>query len=134
MTHRRYLTWFLEGQLQVGTPQRETYMMDQQYIPLTCSIHSTREATYVIPDAVLGPNVNWTEIDILADGVSILDGSFLILTDGVTQDEQSAFLPGLQLETYALVTVNVRRLASGEPGTNVTVELVLETLQPDDET
>lgn len=126
--HRRYLSWFLEGHLGPGTPQRETYRLEQPYSPVSCSLHARSAATNIMPDAVTGIHDDWTEVDILADGVSILEGNFLILTKGVTQDFQNGFLPGLELNADALITIDVRQLASGESGTDVTVELVLEAL------
>lgn len=121
-TYRRYLSWYLDGAAHVGATQGPTYRLEQLYTPVAAYLQSRQAAT-----ATNVGTPGWTEVDILVNGVSVFDSTFLILIPGTTMDDQDSFLGGTVLELNDLITVDVRRVASGESGRDLTIELVLET-------
>jgi len=111
----RTLTWYIDGQLAVGTNQRETYRLDGTYLFARVWVHLKRAPT----------GSNPLILDINVDGETIFTVRPTIQRDETEYLEDRAFRP-VPVNTGSLVTLDIDQVGSAEQGMGMTVGLDLE--------
>lgn len=117
----RTLIWYISTPIEVGTQQKETYELDQDYTPkrLWCHLDGAPSGADLVLD------VNYQETP-SATLTTIFTTPNPGIQKGSQVGERDYFVDPRILKRGGLITLDLDQIGSGEGGKNLTVQLELD--------